>query len=157
MIVIVGRFSKQTILVPTTKIYGTVKIFHRLWERIFGIPETITSDRDKIFRSKKWSEPVIGIGSSQILSTAQTERKIQEIQAYLRNYLREPVRKKRNRYFDYETSAQSTPGNIKISRGGSLEGSTGTKDTTTKACEKEYGIRAKEFEKDTSVLRGATG
>jgi RNase H-like domain found in reverse transcriptase/Reverse transcriptase (RNA-dependent DNA polymerase)/Integrase zinc binding domain/Chromo (CHRromatin Organisation MOdifier) domain len=97
MMVIVDRFSKQTILIPTSKDKNTKEIFHLMWERIFsifGIPETMTSDRDKIFRSREWKELMEGIGSIQILSTSnhqqtdgQTERKIQEVQTYLRNYL----------------------------------------------------------------------
>ena len=95
--VIVDRFSKQTVLVPSRKNYTAREVFHILWERIFsvfGIPETITSDLDKIFRSKEWMSLVKDIGIIQILSTAnhqqtdgQSERKIQEIQALLRNYL----------------------------------------------------------------------
>ena len=95
--VIVDRFSKQTILIPSRKNYTTKEVFHILWERIFsvfGIPETITSDMDKIFRSKEWLQLTKDIGTTQILSTAnhqqtdgQSERKIQEIQAILRNYL----------------------------------------------------------------------
>jgi transposase InsO family protein len=95
--VVVDRFSKQTILIPSRKNYTAREVFHILWERIFaifGIPETITSDLDKVFRSKEWLQLMKDIGTRQILSTAnhqqtdgQTERKIQEIQAMLRNYL----------------------------------------------------------------------
>jgi RNase H-like domain found in reverse transcriptase/Integrase zinc binding domain/Chromo (CHRromatin Organisation MOdifier) domain/Integrase core domain len=97
ILVVVDRFSKQTILIPTRKKATTEEIFHLLWERIFaifGIPETMTSDRDKIFRTEKWQQLMKGMGAKQVLSTAhhqqtdgQTERKIQEIQSYLRNYL----------------------------------------------------------------------
>jgi hypothetical protein len=96
ILIVVDRFSKQTILIPTRKKATTEEIFHLLWERvfaIFGIPETMTSDRDKIFRTEKWQQLMKGMGA-RILSTAhhqqtdgQTERKIQEIQSYLRNYL----------------------------------------------------------------------
>ena len=95
--VIVDRFSKQTILVPSRKNYTAREVFHILWERIFavfGIPETITTDLDKIFRSREWLQLMKDIGTTQILSTAnhqqtdgQSERKIQEIQTILRNYL----------------------------------------------------------------------
>ena len=96
-LVVVDRFSKQTILIPSRKNYTAREVFHILWERIFsifGIPETITTDLDKIFRSKEWLQFMKDIGTRQILSTAnhqqtdgQSERKIQEIQAILRNYL----------------------------------------------------------------------
>jgi hypothetical protein len=97
VMVIVDRFSKQSILIPSRKNYTTREVFHILWERIFsvfGIPETITSDMDKIFKSKEWLQLTKDIGTTHILSTAnhqqtdgQSERKIQEIQALLRNYL----------------------------------------------------------------------
>jgi transposase InsO family protein len=97
ILVVVDRFSKQTILIPVRKNFTTAEIFHVLWERIFavfGIPDTIISDRDKIFKSEEWRRLSKGIGIIQILSTAnhqqtdgQSERKIQEIQSYLRNYL----------------------------------------------------------------------
>ena len=97
VLVVVDRFSKQVILVPIRKNFTTKEVFHIFWERIFsvfGIPETIISDRDKIFKSEEWRKLSKGIGIMQILSTAnhqqtdgQSERKIQEVQSYLRNYL----------------------------------------------------------------------
>jgi hypothetical protein len=51
-IVVVDQFSKQTILIPTRKSANTAEVYDLLWERvfaIFGIPERMTSDRDKIF------------------------------------------------------------------------------------------------------------
>jgi hypothetical protein len=52
------------------------------------------SDRDKIFKTERWAKKMKAIGSEQILSTAhhqqtdgQSERKIQEVQAYYRHYL----------------------------------------------------------------------
>jgi integrase-like protein len=90
-------FSKMTILIPTRKTATCEEIFQLLWERvfsIFGIPEDILSDRDKIFKTDKWQRLMRKIGSKQRLSTAhhqqtdgQTERKIQELRAYLRHYL----------------------------------------------------------------------
>jgi hypothetical protein len=97
LLVIVDRFSKQTILIPTRKAATIEEIFQLLWERvfsIFGIPDSILSDRDKIFRTNKWQKLMTDIGSGQLLSTAyhqqtdgQTERKIQEIRVFLRHYL----------------------------------------------------------------------
>src|SRR5882762_10729960 len=97
LLVVVDTFSKQTILIPTRKTATTEEIFQLLWERIFsvfGIPETILSDRDRIFKTEKWQKLMNEIGSTQLLSTAyhqrtdgQTERKIQELRAYFRHYL----------------------------------------------------------------------
>jgi hypothetical protein len=97
LLVVVDRFSKQTILIPTRKTATIEEIFQLLWERvfsIFGIPDSILSDRDKIFRTDKWQKLMNDIGSGQLLSTShhqqtdgQTERKIQEIRVFLRYYL----------------------------------------------------------------------
>lgn len=97
LLLVVDTFSKQTIMIPRRKTATTEEIFQLLWERVFsvfGIPESILSDRDKIFRTQRWQTLMAGIGSTQILSTAhhqqtdgQTERKIQEIRAYFRHYL----------------------------------------------------------------------
>ena len=97
ILVVVDKFSKQTILIPSRKTHTAEEVYHILWERIFaifGIPDTITTDLDKVFRSKEWIQLMTDIGVTQILSTAnhqqtdgQSERKIQEVQAYLRNYL----------------------------------------------------------------------
>jgi RNase H-like domain found in reverse transcriptase/Reverse transcriptase (RNA-dependent DNA polymerase)/Integrase zinc binding domain/Chromo (CHRromatin Organisation MOdifier) domain/Integrase core domain len=97
ILVVVDKFSKQTILIPSRRNLSAKEAYHVLWEKvfaIFGIPETITTDRDKIFRSEEWQQLMKEMGVTQILSTAnhqqtdgQSERKIQEIQAFLRHYL----------------------------------------------------------------------
>jgi len=97
LMVVVDSFSKQTILIPTKKTATTDEIFHLLWERIFaifGVPERMLSDRDKIFKTEKWQRLMIKIDVTRRLSTAyhqqtdgQTERKIQELRAYFRHYL----------------------------------------------------------------------
>jgi len=97
LLVVVDTFSKQTILIPTRKTATTEEIFQLLWERIFsvfGIPETILSDRDKIFKTTKWQKLMNEIGSTQLLSTAyhqrtdgQTERINQEIEQYLQLFV----------------------------------------------------------------------
>jgi len=97
LLVVVDKFSKFTILIPTRKEATIEEIFQLLWERvfsIFGIPDSILSDRDKIFKTLKWQQLMKDIGSGQILSTAyhqqtdgQTERKIQEVRVFFRHYL----------------------------------------------------------------------
>ena len=97
LLVVVDRFSKQTVLIPTRKSANTKEIYRLLWERIFsvfGIPTSIISDRDKIFKTDSWKNLMRKLGTKQILSTAhhqqtdgQTEKKIQELQAYFRAYL----------------------------------------------------------------------
>jgi RNase H-like domain found in reverse transcriptase/Reverse transcriptase (RNA-dependent DNA polymerase)/Integrase zinc binding domain/Chromo (CHRromatin Organisation MOdifier) domain/Integrase core domain len=97
LMVVVDGFSKQTILIPTRKTATTEEVFHLLWERVFavfGVPERMVSDRDRIFKTEKWRLLMSEIGVTRELSTAyhqqtdgQTERKIQELRAYYRHYL----------------------------------------------------------------------
>jgi hypothetical protein len=97
VLVVVDRFSKQTILIPARKNLTAREVYHILWEKvfaIFGLPDTILTDMDKIFRSKEWMQLMRDLGIEQLLSTAnhqqtdgQSERKIQELQSYLRGYL----------------------------------------------------------------------
>ena len=97
VLIVVDKFSKQTILIPARKDLTAREVYHILWDKIFaifGLPETILTDMDKIFRSKEWIQLMEDLGIEQLLSTAhhqqtdgQSERKIQEFQAYLRGYL----------------------------------------------------------------------
>jgi Integrase zinc binding domain/Integrase core domain len=99
ILVVVDRFSKMTILIILPVEATTEEVFQAVWERVFavfGIPESIISDLDKIFRSKTWKEKVDKMKVIHKLSTAnhqrtdgQSERKIQEIQNYLRIYVEE--------------------------------------------------------------------
>ena len=53
ILVVVDRFSKMTILITLPVEATAAEVFQAIWERIFavfGIPETIISDLDKIFR-----------------------------------------------------------------------------------------------------------
>ena len=97
ILVVVDSFTKYTILIPTTKTATTEEVFYLLWERIFaifGIPERMISDRDRIFKTEKWRKLMNSITATVELSTAyhqqsdgQSERKIQELRAYMRHYL----------------------------------------------------------------------
>jgi reverse transcriptase-like protein/integrase-like protein/chromodomain-containing protein len=97
ILVVVDTFSKFTVLLPSRKEVTTEEAYHLLWERVFavfGIPRKMLSDRDKIFKTERWSDKMKAIGSEQVLSTShhqqtdgQSERKIQELQAYYRHYL----------------------------------------------------------------------
>jgi integrase-like protein len=96
VLVVTDRFSKFTILIPVGKTATTEEFYHLLWEQVFavfGVPETITTDRDKIFRTNRWKNLMASLSVEQILSTSnhqrtdgQTERKMQEIQYFLRMF-----------------------------------------------------------------------
>jgi hypothetical protein len=76
VIVVVDRFSKYAILIPSRTDDDTEVVFQLLWEKVFsvfGIPETITSDRDKIFRSKKWIEVVEMSANTEHINHQQTD------------------------------------------------------------------------------------
>lgn len=97
VLVVTDRFSKFTILIPVSKTATTEEIYHLLWEQVFavfGVPETITTDRDKIFGTNRWKKLMASLSVEQILSTSnyqrmdgQTERKMQEIKSFLRMFL----------------------------------------------------------------------
>jgi hypothetical protein len=96
LLVVVDSFSKFTILIPTKKTATTEEIL-LLWERVFavfGIPQQMLSNRDRIFKTEKWRQLMEDINVIRMLATAyhqrtdgQTERKIQELRAYFRHYL----------------------------------------------------------------------
>ena len=89
----------MSILIPLSVNATVDDVYHALWENVvsvFGVPETIISDVDKIFRSTKWKDLMSKLKVRHKLSTAhhqrtdgQAERKIQEAQAYLRIYVPE--------------------------------------------------------------------
>ena len=97
ILVIVDRFSKYTILIPTRKEATTEEVYELLWTHVFavfGIPEQMTSDQDKIFKTTRWKTLMKNDGIKTVLSTAhhqqtdgQSERKIQEVQTYFRIYM----------------------------------------------------------------------
>lgn len=97
LIVVVDHFSKQTVLIPTGKEAQVDEVFHLLWEKIFaifGIPKTIISDRDRIFRSNKWQKLMTDLGTEHRMSTSrhqrtngQAERKIEELEVFYRIYM----------------------------------------------------------------------
>ena len=97
ILVVVDRFSKFTVLIPTRKEATTEEIYELLWTyvfAVFGLPEQMTSNRDKIFKTPRWETLMKNDGIKVTLSTAhhqqtdgQSERKIQEVQTYFRIYM----------------------------------------------------------------------
>ena len=59
LLVIADKFSKMTILAITSINATAEEIYQIVWGKVFsvfGIPESIISDLDKIFRSQRWRE-----------------------------------------------------------------------------------------------------
>jgi transposase InsO family protein len=96
ILVIVDRFTKYALYIPTTERLTSdglaTLLLHHVF-RQFGIPDGIVSDRGSVFTSKFWSAFCWHLGTSRRLSTAfhpqtdgQTERQNQSAEHYLRTY-----------------------------------------------------------------------
>jgi transposase InsO family protein len=94
--VVVDRFTKYAEMIPFRHSYTAEQLARVFLDRIIryhGIPESIISDRDKLFTSNYWTTLLAAIGTKKKLSTAyhpqtdgQTERTNQTMEAYLRIY-----------------------------------------------------------------------
>jgi hypothetical protein len=94
--VVVDRHTKYAEMIPFRHNYSAEKLAHVFKDRIIryhGIPETIISDRDKLFTSNFWTTLLAQMGTRKKLSTAyhpqtdgQTERTNQTMETYLRIY-----------------------------------------------------------------------
>ena len=94
--VVVDRFTKYAEMIPFRHSYTAEQLAHVFKDRIIryhGIPESIISDRDKLFTSNYWTTLLAAIGTKKKLSTAyhpqtdgQTERVNQTMETYLRIY-----------------------------------------------------------------------
>jgi transposase InsO family protein len=94
--VVVDRFTKAAEFVPFRHSYTAEQLARVFLDRIIrhhGIPESIISDRDKLFTSNYWTTMLAAIGTKKKLSTAyhpqtdgQTERVNQTMETYLRIY-----------------------------------------------------------------------
>ena len=77
VLVVVDRFSKQCVLIPAKTTENAEQVFQLVWRNIFatfGIPETIISDRDKLFASQLWQNRMKAIKCDHRLSTSNHQR-----------------------------------------------------------------------------------
>jgi transposase InsO family protein len=96
ILVIVDRYTKMNIYIPTTKKCTSVDLAKILRDEIvrhYGIPNGIVSDRGSVFISQYWSDFCYESYVKRKLSTAfypqtdrQTERANQTLEQYLRCY-----------------------------------------------------------------------
>ena len=96
ILVIVDRFTKMALYIPTVKTLTAEALADVFVERVarrFGLPEGIVSDRGSVFTSKFWSTLCFHLKIKRRLSTAfhpqtdgQTERQNQTLEHYLRCY-----------------------------------------------------------------------
>lgn len=92
----VCRFTKAAEFIPFRHSYTAEQLALVFLDRVVrhhGIPESIISDRDKLFTSNYWTTLLAAIGTKRKLSTAyhpqtdgQTERVNQTMETYLRIY-----------------------------------------------------------------------
>ena len=112
IMVIVDRLTKYAIMLPFKEKYNAEQLAFLLLDRLIrdhSIPESITSDRDKLFTSNYWKTLLGIIGTKLRMSTAyhpqtdgQTERANQTLETYLRHY----VNKKQNNWVQLLPMAQ---------------------------------------------------
>jgi len=97
IMVIVDKLTKYAILIPYKETYKAYQLGFILLDKLIrdhGIPESITSDRDRLFTSHYWKTLIAAIGTKLRMSTAyhletdgQIERTNQTMEVYLRYYV----------------------------------------------------------------------
>ncbi|KAM0712543.1 hypothetical protein Q7P37_011640 [Cladosporium fusiforme] len=97
ILVIVDRFTKFGRFIPFRETWGAEKLAHIFIKNVIanhGTPQTLITDRDKLFTSNFWKALSQELGIKQKLSTAyhpqtdgQTERLNQTLEQYLRCYV----------------------------------------------------------------------
>ena len=95
--VVICPLTKLTHFIPVNSsitVQELSKIYMSNIYKAHGLPDTIVSDRDKLFTSKFWVEFTKALGVEHKLSTAfhqqtngMTERVIQTLKGYLRSYI----------------------------------------------------------------------
>lgn len=97
ILVIVDRFTKFGRFIPCRETWGAEKLAHIFVKNVVanhGTPQTLITDRDKLFTSNFWTSLSQELGIRHKLSTAyhpqtdgQTERLNQTLEQYLRCYV----------------------------------------------------------------------
>lgn len=93
ILVVVGRFTKYAHFIPVKHPYTTKSIAALVFDnvvKLHGLPQSVLSDRDKIFTCCLWTELFSMVGTKLLISSAyhpqnngQTERVNQCLKMYL--------------------------------------------------------------------------
>ena len=96
VLVVVDRFTKRVLYLPTTKKIDAPALADLIYREIVlysGVPDSFVTDRGSVFTSGYWSTLVYQLKCKRRLSTAfhpqtdgQTERQNQELETHLRIY-----------------------------------------------------------------------
>ena len=93
ILVVVDKLTKYIYLISCCEEFTTKQTTYIVLDRVirhYGIPENITSDRDKIFKSNFWKTLIVEIGTKIKLSIVyhpQTDRQTERINQTLKTYL----------------------------------------------------------------------
>ena len=71
ILVIVDRYTKMSLFIPTTKDINAAqlaRVFDNQVSNRFGIPRGIVCNRDKLFTSQFWSDFCLSLGTTKRLS-----------------------------------------------------------------------------------------
>ena len=94
MLVVVDRLTKQALIIPTTKSMATpdvASLFVQHVVRVYGLPETLVTDRDPMFTSHFWTRllELCGIRANRSLVFHPfTDKQWERLNSVLGRYLR---------------------------------------------------------------------
>lgn len=112
IMVIVDKFSKYAHFLPLSHPFTAYKVAMLFMEHIFklhGLPESIVSDRDKVFTSTLWKELFRLAGTTLQMSSAyhpQTDGQTERVNQCLEGYLRCFVHSCPNKWKDWLSLAE---------------------------------------------------
>jgi hypothetical protein len=118
ILVIIDKTTKRANFIPVKTTYTAERIAEIFYDEIYkhhGMPRTIISDRDKIFRSKFWTHLFSKFGTRLAMSTAyspQTDGQSERTNRTLEEMLRSFTNNKHRTWDKYLTAAEFAYNNM---------------------------------------------